>query len=46
MEEITLKFIDYSEEEADTFMEEFIRPIQRCGGADHHPVRTLWLTDS
>ncbi len=32
MEEITLKFIDYSEEEADKFMEEFIRPIQRCGG--------------
>jgi hypothetical protein len=32
MEEITVKFIDYSEEEADNFMEEFIRPIQRCGG--------------
>jgi hypothetical protein len=32
MEEITLKFIDYSEEEADKFMEVFMRPIQRGGG--------------
>ena len=32
MEEITLKFIDYSEEEADKFVEVFMRPIQRGGG--------------
>lgn len=32
MEEITLKFIDYSEEEADKFMEAFMQPLQRGGG--------------
>jgi hypothetical protein len=32
MEEITPKFIDYSEEEADKFMDVFMRPIQRGGG--------------
>lgn len=29
MEEITLKFIDYTEAEADKFTEAFIRPLQR-----------------
>lgn len=32
MEEVTLRFNDYSEEEADRFVEDFIRPILRCGG--------------
>jgi hypothetical protein len=32
MEAITLKFIDYDEEEADKFMDSFHRHIQRCGG--------------
>jgi hypothetical protein len=29
MEAITLKFIDYSEAEADRFVEDFVRPLQR-----------------
>jgi hypothetical protein len=29
MEAITLKFIDYSETEADKFVEDFVRPLQR-----------------
>jgi hypothetical protein len=32
MEEITLKFVDYTEEEADRFMDEFHRHVQRLGG--------------
>ncbi len=32
MEEITLKFIDYSEEEADRFMDEFYKHVLRTGG--------------
>ena len=32
MEEITLKFIDYTEQEADAFMEEFLSHIMRGGG--------------
>ena len=32
MEEITLKFVDYTEEEADGFMDEFRRHVLRCGG--------------
>ena len=32
MEEITLKFIDYTEDEADRFMDEFHRHVMRGGG--------------
>ena len=32
MEEITLKFIDYSEPEADRFLETFLSHIVRTGG--------------
>lgn len=32
MEEISLKFIDYSEAEAEKFMEEFLRHVIRTGG--------------
>lgn len=31
-EELTLKFIDYSDEQVDTFMAEFLKPIMRAGG--------------
>lgn len=32
MEEITLKFIDYTEEDADRFMDEFHQHVLRLGG--------------
>jgi hypothetical protein len=32
MEEITLKFIDYTEAEADKFMNDFLKHIVRTGG--------------
>ncbi len=32
MEQITLKFIDYTEEEADRFMNEFLKHVVRTGG--------------
>jgi len=32
MEEVTLKFVDYTEEEADGFMDEFRRHLMRGGG--------------
>jgi hypothetical protein len=32
MEELTLTFNEYSEDEADAFLREFLRPIMRCGG--------------
>lgn len=32
MEELTLTFNDYSEKEADAFLQEFLRPMMRCGG--------------
>ena len=32
MEKVTLRFNDYSEEEADKFLQDFMRPILRCGG--------------
>jgi hypothetical protein len=32
MEEITLRFVDYTEREADSFMAEFLRHVVRTGG--------------
>jgi hypothetical protein len=32
MEEISLRFIGYGEDEADRFMDEFRRHVMRCGG--------------
>ena len=32
MEKITLRFVDYTEQEADRFMADFLRPLVRTGG--------------
>jgi len=32
MEEITLRFDDYSEEDVDKFLDDFRRHVFRCGG--------------